>query len=86
MQASAGTLKSHAVLELLVDIMEEPVFDTLRTKEQLGYTVFAVFRNSFGVLGFSITICAQVSQIIQWIMCIRETHVSIFINVSGQQV
>ena len=41
-------------------IMEEPVFDVLRTQEQLGYIVFSMLRNTHGVLGFSVTISAQV--------------------------
>lgn len=39
--------------------MEEPVFDILRTREQLGYNVYATLRNTFGVLGFSITVDFQ---------------------------
>ena len=39
--------------------MEEPVFDVLRTREQLGYNVYATLRNTFGVLGFSITVDFQ---------------------------
>ncbi len=59
-QGSPGTLASHATLELANLIMEEPAFDVLRTREQLGYTVFSMLRNTHGVLGFSITVCAQV--------------------------
>ncbi len=39
--------------------MEEPVFDVLRTREQLGYNVYVTLRNTFGVLGFSITVDFQ---------------------------
>lgn len=39
--------------------MEEPVFDILRTREQLGYNVNATLRNTFGVLGFSVTVDFQ---------------------------
>ena len=39
--------------------MEEPVFDTLRTREQLGYNVYPTLRNTFGVLGFSISVDFQ---------------------------
>lgn len=61
-QFEAGSIRDHAMLELLLTIMDEPVFDTLRTKEQLGYTVFSTLRNSFGVLGFTVTVCAQVTR------------------------
>ena len=41
-------------------LMEEPVFNRLRTEEQLGYTVFSTLRNTFVVLGLSVSIHAQV--------------------------
>ena len=55
-------MRSHAVLELLNMVMEEPVFDVLRTKEQLGYSVFSTLRNTHGVLGLSVTVCAQAAK------------------------
>jgi nardilysin len=39
--------------------MEEPVFDTLRTKEQLGYHVYSSKREMFGILAFSVTVNCQ---------------------------
>lgn len=47
-------------------LMEEPVFDMLRTKEQLGYNVFNMMRYTFGVLGFSITVNTQVDKF-RWV-------------------
>lgn len=41
-------------------IVEEPLFDTLRTKEQLGYDVHCTIRDTFGIIGYSITVNAQV--------------------------
>ena len=41
------------------NLMEEPVFDVLRTQEQLGYNVYVTLRNTFGVLGFSISVDFQ---------------------------
>jgi nardilysin len=43
-------------------IIKEPLFDTLRTKEQLGYDVSCSNRDTFGVLGFSITVNAQATK------------------------
>lgn len=40
-------------------VMAEPVFDTLRTKEQLGYDVYCTNRNTFGIMGVSITVNSQ---------------------------
>jgi nardilysin len=49
-------------LEVGQELMEEPVFDRLRTKEQLGYSVFCMLRNTFGILGLSITVNTQATK------------------------
>ena len=59
-QGEPGTIKNHALAEMANMLMEEPVFNRLRTEEQLGYTVYSMLRNTFGVLGISISIYAQV--------------------------
>merc|ERR1719354_548015 len=61
-QAGPGGIREHVILELISQIMEEPVFDTLRTREQLGYSVYSQLRNTFGVLGFSITVNTQATK------------------------
>ncbi|XP_077981898.1 nardilysin-like [Glandiceps talaboti] len=61
-QAGPGDLKLYTLIEWLAMRMEEPVFDILRTQEQLGYVVFAMCRNTFGILGFSITVNTQASK------------------------
>ena len=43
-------------------IMEEPLFNQLRTLEQLGYNVFCLMRDTFGILGYSITVCTQATK------------------------
>uniref|UniRef100_A0A3P9H1L5 Coenzyme PQQ synthesis protein F-like C-terminal lobe domain-containing protein n=1 Tax=Oryzias latipes TaxID=8090 RepID=A0A3P9H1L5_ORYLA len=43
-------------------LMEEPCFDFLRTKETLGYQVYPTFRNTSGVLGFSVTVETQATK------------------------
>ncbi|XP_040583700.1 nardilysin [Lepeophtheirus salmonis] len=58
-QYGPGDLKMHALFELLCMVMDEPVFDILRTKEQLGYFVFSVLRNTQGVLGIEVTVNSQ---------------------------
>lgn len=40
-------------------LMEEPLFNQLRTKEQLGYNVFCLMRDTFGILGYSVTVHTQ---------------------------
>ncbi|XP_049291275.1 nardilysin-like isoform X2 [Anopheles funestus] len=58
-QAGPVTPFLHACLELLVSLLEEPLFDVLRTKEQLGYDVSTTLRDNAGILGFSITVHSQ---------------------------
>ena len=43
-QGGPGSLRDHAMLEVFTRMMEEPVFDTHRTREQLGYSVFNTLR------------------------------------------
>ncbi|XP_001660612.2 nardilysin isoform X1 [Aedes aegypti] len=58
-QAGPVTPSINAQLELMVMLIEEPLFDILRTKEQLGYDVSVTIRDNFGILGYSVTIHSQ---------------------------
>lgn len=40
-------------------IAEEPLFNTLRSKEQLGYDVSCGLRDNYGILGYSIMVNSQ---------------------------
>ena len=60
-QFGPGSMKEYMHFEVGCQIMEEPVFDILRTKEQLGYSVFSMLRNTHGILGISVTVNSQVS-------------------------
>jgi nardilysin len=42
--------------------MEEPLFNQLRTQEQLGYDVSCLLRDTYGVVGYSITVCTQANK------------------------
>lgn len=55
-QWGVANMMQYVRLELLVKLMEEKLFNTLRTKEQLGYEVYSTFRNNFGIIGFTITV------------------------------
>ena len=61
-QLGLGTMHKYMLLEVGCQIMEEPVFDTLRTKEQLGYSVFSMLRNTHGIIGLSITVNTQATK------------------------
>ncbi|XP_031561140.1 nardilysin-like [Actinia tenebrosa] len=58
-QSGPASVEDFAVMELLIMKMEEPCFDILRTREQLGYSVFCACRNTFGIIGFSVTVQSQ---------------------------
>lgn len=55
-QKGLGNLKDSVYIQLLMCIIEEPLFNTLRTKEQLGYHVYPLLRDTHSVLGMSITV------------------------------
>ena len=61
-QYKPGSLKEMAVLQVIELLMEEPVFDILRTKEQLGYSVFCMIRNTYGTLAMSIAVNSQATK------------------------
>ncbi|XP_014476747.1 PREDICTED: nardilysin-like isoform X2 [Dinoponera quadriceps] len=51
--------KEKAMINLLLLMMAEPMFDQLRTKEQLGYDIHCSSKNTNGILGFSIKAVTQ---------------------------
>ncbi|KAI4479428.1 hypothetical protein M0804_011213 [Polistes exclamans] len=58
-QSGELSVKLTVIIELLLMIMEEPLFNQLRTQEQLGYDVSCLMRNTYGVLGYSIIVNTQ---------------------------
>ncbi|CAF2145915.1 unnamed protein product [Rotaria magnacalcarata] len=56
LQCFQQTLENNALLELFCHFVDEPCFDQLRTKEQLGYVVSAGARRSRGVQGFRVIV------------------------------
>ncbi|XP_044007483.1 nardilysin-like [Aphidius gifuensis] len=59
---SKSTMQLSVIIEMIIMIMEEPLFNQLRTLEQLGYNVSCRFRDTYGVMGFSVTVCTQASK------------------------
>lgn len=53
------TIKTNSLIDLLMMIAEEPLFDSLRSKEQLGYDVSCSLHDNHGILGYSIAINSQ---------------------------
>ncbi|KAF2885664.1 hypothetical protein ILUMI_20515 [Ignelater luminosus] len=58
-QCGPVTIKDSVILEFIMLLIEEPLFDVLRTKEQLGYSVYCTIRDTYGILGYSVTVNAQ---------------------------
>lgn len=62
-QSDLYTVENSVIADLIMMAIEEPLFDILRTKEQLGYHVYCSVRDTFGVLGYTITVNAQASKV-----------------------
>nr|XP_022903817.1 insulin-degrading enzyme [Onthophagus taurus] len=58
-QCGVQNTASNMLLELFSQIIHEPCFNVLRTKEQLGYIVFSGIRRSNGVHGLRIIVQSQ---------------------------
>ncbi|KAF2356590.1 Peptidase M16 middle/third domain [Trinorchestia longiramus] len=58
-QGNAGTLRDQVLSDFLLCAMEEQCFDTLRTREQLSYSVHCQGNESNGVIGLSISLTPQ---------------------------
>jgi secreted Zn-dependent insulinase-like peptidase len=58
-QIGECNVEAECLLELLVKTIREPLFNHLRTKEHLGYSVGCSSKNDNDVLGFSITVESQ---------------------------
>jgi hypothetical protein len=49
-------VRQRALLDLADQLLYEPCYDTLRTKEQLGYTVSSGSRLTHGIMGFCVVV------------------------------
>ncbi|XP_071572686.1 nardilysin [Temnothorax nylanderi] len=58
-QADVTSIELSVLIDLMIMIMEEPLFHRLRTQEQLGYLVFCNLLDINGILGYSITVHTQ---------------------------
>lgn len=54
--------RTQVLLDLLLMIAEEPLFDKLRNKEQLGYDVSCTLNDNFGILAYNISVNSQESK------------------------
>jgi len=56
-QCGKDSVHERVVIDLLVGIMDDPLYDQLRTKEQFGYSVSCGARWTYGIVG----LCFQVT-------------------------
>ncbi|KAK9498642.1 hypothetical protein O3M35_003228 [Rhynocoris fuscipes] len=76
-QYGPATIREYSLVELLLMLMEEPLFDKLRTQEQLGYDVSCTIRDTFGILGFTVSVNSQVDKhSVDYV----ETRITEFLN------
>ncbi|CAK9817833.1 Nrdc [Anthophora plagiata] len=61
-QSGITTVKLSILIDLLILLMEEPLFNQLRTQEQLGYDVSCTQHDTCGILGYSIAVCTQANK------------------------
>lgn len=58
-QIGPCTLRTECIMDFIKLLIDEPLFDTLRTKEQLGYDVSSSIRTNYGILAYSISVNSQ---------------------------
>ena len=58
-QIGFATVETECLLELLVKVMREPLFNYIRTKEQLAYSVACVMKKDCDILGLEIIVETQ---------------------------
>ena len=59
-QFGPGNIRQEVYLDICQQLMSEPLFDILRTKEQLGYHVASECLNTDGILGMRVYVNSQV--------------------------
>lgn len=65
-QIGKASMESECLLELLIKVMREPLFNYIRTKEQLGYSVNCSGKKDSHVLGLTITVESQEKRSPSW--------------------
>ena len=68
-------LRTKVLQEIAIALIKEPAFDYLRTKEQLGYIVFALPDDHRGVIGLSILVQSNVKNTYE-----LQQYISKFVN------
>lgn len=67
-QIGEESLESECLIEILTKVIREPLFNTLRTQEQLGYSVSCSSKKEDNFLGFIITVESQERKNPSWLV------------------
>lgn len=67
-QLGTPSMETECLLELLVKVMREPLFNHIRTQEQLGYAVTCSSKKDDNMLGFTITVETQEKRHSSWVV------------------
>lgn len=59
-QVNKDNLHERVLIDLLVHIIDEPIYDQIRTKDQFGYDVHCDIRWSYGIMGIVFKIVTNV--------------------------
>jgi len=59
-QVAKDNIRDRVLVDLLVHMMEEPLFDQLRTKDQFGYDVSCDIRWTYGIIGLMFHVVTNV--------------------------
>ncbi|XP_033244311.1 nardilysin-like isoform X1 [Drosophila miranda] len=54
-QIGPNTIRVQSILDLMMEILEDPIYEYLCTQEKLRYEVYARVRLYYGIVGYSIT-------------------------------
>ena len=67
---------AHKQALFVVQVLHEPCYDTLRTKQQLGYSVHSGVRLTHGILGFAVCIVSGTCKKDKFVKAIRRCYES----------
>ncbi|XP_065640092.1 nardilysin isoform X1 [Hydra vulgaris] len=56
------SLRLYAIASIVKVIMDEPLFDILRTQQQLGYTIYCSVHETNSILGYSIAVHTEANK------------------------
>ena len=59
-QVGKDSIKDRVLVDLLIHMMDDPIFNQIRTKDQFGYDVHCAERWTYGIIGMSFRVVSNV--------------------------